>query len=213
MAKESLEELTQASYWDTRYSKDDAEAKVYDWLRSFDNIRLFLLKHLPPVVDDPAILHLGTGNSTMPMDLLALGWQKQTAVDFSAVIIANMRKEEPRLDWREMDIRSMTFNADSFDVCIDKATLDAMLYGSLWDPEPEVKVNVKAYVDEVLRVLKPGGLWLYITWRQPHFIRPLLQRGNSWTIDVETLSDGGGMLEYFAFVVRKAVAPATLTIS
>jgi len=30
-----------------------------------------------------------------------------------------------------------------------QGTLDAMLYGSLWDPEDEVKKNVGAYVDEV----------------------------------------------------------------
>lgn len=43
----------------------------------------------------------------------------------------------------------MTFPDASFDMAIDKATLDAMLYGSLWDPSDEVKENVKAYVDEV----------------------------------------------------------------
>ena len=53
------------------------------------------------------------------------------------------------ISWLTMDIRSLTFENNSFDVCIDKATLDAMLYGSLWDPEDEVRENVKAYVDEV----------------------------------------------------------------
>jgi hypothetical protein len=48
-----------------------------------------------------------------------------------------------------MDVRDMSFKSASFDIAIDKATLDAMLYGSLWDPEDEVKKNVKAYVDEV----------------------------------------------------------------
>lgn len=43
----------------------------------------------------------------------------------------------------------MTFPSNSFDIAIDKATLDAMLYGSLWDPELEVRRNVGAYVDEV----------------------------------------------------------------
>lgn len=43
----------------------------------------------------------------------------------------------------------MTFPSDNFDIAIDKATLDAMLYGSLWDPEPEVRKNVGSYVDEV----------------------------------------------------------------
>jgi hypothetical protein len=48
-----------------------------------------------------------------------------------------------------MDIRHMTFSPGTFDIAIDKGTLDAMLYGSLWDPEPEVRKNVGEYVDEV----------------------------------------------------------------
>lgn len=60
---------------------------------------------------------------------------------------------------------------------------------------------------QVTRVLRPGGKFLYITWRQPHFIRPLLSRPEKWDISVETINDqpgGGGMLEYFGWVcVRK----------
>lgn len=60
-----------------------------------------------------------------------------------------MAASHPGIDWQVMDIRHLTYENGSFDVCIDKATLDAMLYGSLWDPEDEVKQNVKLYVDEV----------------------------------------------------------------
>lgn len=56
---------------------------------------------------------------------------------------------------------------------------------------------------QIARVLKPGATWLYITWRQPHFIQPLIQRPNVWTVEVETLADGGGMFEYFGFVMQK----------
>jgi len=91
-----------------------------------------------------------------------------------------------------MDVRNMEFEAESFDVAIDKATLDAMLYGSLWDPEEEVKENVGRYVNEVARVLNPGGVWLYISWRQPHFIKPLLKREGVWTVEVETLAEESG---------------------
>ena len=51
-----------------------------------------------------------------------------------------------------------------------QGTLDAMLYGSLWDPEDEVKANVKAYVDEVRRLGFPqclkmfGAVIEYHTW-------------------------------------------------
>jgi len=60
-----------------------------------------------------------------------------------------MASAHPGINWLIMDIRRLTFADASFDVCVDKATLDAMLYGSLWDPEDEVRENVKAYVNEV----------------------------------------------------------------
>lgn len=53
------------------------------------------------------------------------------------------------LDWQVMDVRRMGLEDATFDIAIDKGTLDAMLHGSLWDPEDDVKANSKAYVDEV----------------------------------------------------------------
>ena len=135
-----------------------------------------------------------------------------------------MEAKHSDMEWQVMDVRKMQFTDASIDIAIDKATLDAMLYGSLWDPEDEVKQNVKAYVDEVCinsfvpiysapdltflfvkvaRVLKPGGMWLYITWRQPHFIRPLLSRPDVWSLEAETLAYGGGMFEYYGFIMEK----------
>ena len=59
---------------------------------------------------------------------------------------------------------------------------------------------------QVARVLRPGGQWLYITWRQPHFIRPLLERQDIWTVEVDSITEGGGMFEYFGFVIRKGIS-------
>ena len=59
---------------------------------------------------------------------------------------------------------------------------------------------------QVLRILKPGGIFLYITYRQPHFVKPALVRERKWSLDVETLEDGkggGGGFEYFGYVMRK----------
>lgn len=92
----------------------------------------------------------------------------------------------------------------SFEVAIDKGTLDAMLHGSLWDPEDNFKANAKAYVDEVARVLKPGGRWLYVTSRLSHFLTPLLPRPDKWTIYVEILEGAAGSFEYFGFVMTRS---------
>ncbi|TKA79859.1 hypothetical protein B0A49_01567 [Cryomyces minteri] len=206
MPKDSLEELAHPAYWDTRYSGDDPDAATYDWLRTFSKIAPFFAKHLPPASSIPRILQLGCGNSTLSYDLYSQSYHDQTNVDFSPIVIDAMRAKHPEMKWVVMDVRKLAFEDGSYDVAIDKATLDAMLYGSLWDPPDEVKANIKAYVDEIARVLRPGGKWLYITWRQPHFIKPLLQRPDVWTLEVETLADepgGGGMLEYFGFVMTK----------
>jgi hypothetical protein len=79
-----------------------------------------------------------------------------------------------------MNGSKLQFSDPTFDMAIDKSTLDAMLHGSLWDPEDDVKANATAYVDEVARVLTPAGIWLYVAYRQPHYLKPLLQRPAKW---------------------------------
>jgi hypothetical protein len=56
---------------------------------------------------------------------------------------------------------------------------------------------------QVARILKPGAVWLYVTYRQPHFLKPLLARESVWTMSVETLEDSPGSFEYFGFVMTK----------
>ncbi|CZT45859.1 uncharacterized protein RSE6_06215 [Rhynchosporium secalis] len=139
------------------------------------------------------------------------GYKHQINVDFSQVVINAMSTKYAALNqqWSFMDVRKLGFKVGSIDVAIDKGTLDAFLHGSLWDPPEDVRENVGAYVDQVARVLKPGGKWLYITYRQPHFMKPLLLREDKWILEVETLvdPDGGGGFEYFGFVMTRHGTP------
>ena len=48
-----------------------------------------------------------------------------------------------------MDVRKMAFEDETFDVAIDKGTLDTMISGSLWDPPEEVRRCTREYIDEV----------------------------------------------------------------
>ena len=73
----------------------------------------------------------------------------------------------------------------------------------MWDPPDDVRENIERYLGEVVRVLVPGGTFLYITYRQPHFLKPLLAR-KDWNLSVETLPDRQrGVFEYFAYVMKK----------
>jgi len=70
-----LKELSTTSYWNTRYqseqegqqakqgSQKDGEEKEYEWFRTFEQIKPFLEKHLPPPSSDVRILQLGCGTS------------------------------------------------------------------------------------------------------------------------------------------------------
>ena len=216
MNREDLKELSYAHYWDERYTKERTEpheddSDSYEWFRTFAKLRPFLEKHLPKPLDltFPRILHLGNGTSTLPADLFSFGYHNQVSIDFSAIAVDTMRSRHAdlgsSLEWLVRDVRNMQFSNQSFDVAIDKGTLDAMLHGSLWDPEDEVRENVSAYVNEVARVLKPGGKWLYVSYRQPHFLKPLLARESVWKIEVETLQDSPGSFEYFGFVMTKHI--------
>jgi SAM-dependent methyltransferase len=134
-------------------------------------------------------------------DLYNIGLTDQTNVDFSEVVIRGMRTKYEGLGarWEVMDVRDLKFEPHSFDIAIDKATMDSMFYGSMWDPPDEVRHNIKTYLNEVERILVPQGLFLYITYRQPHFIRPLLAR-DTWDLKHEVIPDReGGVFEYFAY--------------
>ena len=52
--------------------------------------------------------------------------------------------------WCCADVRDMpVVDTRSIDVAFDKGTLDAMIYGSPWNPPFEVKENAGRYLKEV----------------------------------------------------------------
>ncbi|KAJ3580367.1 hypothetical protein NPX13_g185 [Xylaria arbuscula] len=94
-----------------------------------------------------------------------------------------------------------TIHSQSIDVAFDKGTLDAMIHGSPWTPPPDVVDNTGRYMRELTRVLKPTGRLIYITYRQPRFIKPLLNcEGTKWDLTVETLGGSDSSFGYYGFV-------------
>lgn len=116
----------------------------------------------------------------------------------------------PGIEWKQVDVRNMDVFADeSIDVAVDKGTLDAMVYGSGWDVLDEVKSNTNSYMRELYRVLKDDGLFLYITYRPAHFIRPLLNPGGRlWELEMQVLESNKGTFPYYGYVARKRMAMA-----
>lgn len=63
----------------------------------------------------------------------------------------NARLGAVEVDWREGDVESLPFAADSYDVVVSQ-------FGHMFAPRPDVAIG------EMLRVLKPGGTIAFSTW-------------------------------------------------
>ncbi|OSS46087.1 hypothetical protein B5807_08313 [Epicoccum nigrum] len=203
--------LGHASFWDERYSKaGDSTEPTHEWFRDFASLEPWFKKHLFATRKPdtrPRIIHFGSGDSTVPYDLLKRGYDNQLCLDFSAVVVELMESRhaaEKGVEWQNGDVRDMKdVESGSVDVAFDKGTLDAMIFGSPWSPPEETLENSGRYMKEVQRVLKDDGFFLYITYRQPHFIKPILNRDNEWDYEMETLGGGDSSFEYYGFILKK----------
>jgi len=204
--------LAHSEYWNERYAEVGPDEQVHEWFRSLNDLESFLGCNLFQVrapETAPQILHLGSGDSTIPEDLWKKGYKNQVCVDFSTVVVNNMSKQHSHFEgitWMHADVRQLDqIPSESVDVAFDKGTLDAMIHGSPWDPPDEVRDNTGRYIREVFRVLKPDSTFLYVTYRQPHFITPLLNcEGVDWVIAVNVLGGSDSSFDYHGFVLKKA---------
>ncbi|KAJ1557875.1 hypothetical protein HK405_014958 [Cladochytrium tenue] len=163
---------------------------------------------------DPSILHLGSGDSIIPAELSRLGYRRQLCVDFSAALVALMRDARAPVagvTWACADVRAMgdvplVAAAAPFKLAFDKGTLDAMVHGSPWDPPEDVRESIRKYLDEVHHVLAPDGVFVCVSFRQPHFLRLLLPADvdSRWTWRLSLLDGtGAGSFAYHTLVMRK----------
>ncbi|KAJ7117445.1 hypothetical protein C8R44DRAFT_790733 [Mycena epipterygia] len=133
------------------------------------------------------------------------GYKNIVNTDYSSVLIEQMRARHsvlrPEMEWLEMDVRDLQFADGSFDVAIDKVTMDGMMTakGDVWDPPQQVIDDCTAEVGEVIRTLKkPAGTFIYLTFGQPHFRRRFLTRPDT-TLEIRELGDA---FHYYLYILR-----------
>ncbi|KJA28183.1 hypothetical protein HYPSUDRAFT_156631 [Hypholoma sublateritium FD-334 SS-4] len=196
------EEYGTKEYWDQRYS-EEANGETFDWFKSYADLAEILHVLIPE--KSAKILMLGCGNSRLSEDLWEDGYRNIVNTDYSGILIEQMKNRHsvvrPEMEWHEMDVRDLSLDDESFDVAIDKGTMDAMMTakGDVWDPPQKVLDDCTKEVDETLRVLRKGGVFIYLTFGQPHFRRRYLQKEGT-TLEIKQL---GEAFHYYLYILRK----------
>lgn len=116
-------------------------------------------------------------------DLYAEGHEHITNLDYSEPIIEMMSQRTaqscPKMTWIVADFRNMPqIPSSSHSLVLDKGSLDALWSdgGSQWSPAPNVLQDIHQSCDEIARILQPDGLFISITFGQPHFRLPHMER-------------------------------------
>ncbi|EIM86845.1 S-adenosyl-L-methionine-dependent methyltransferase [Stereum hirsutum FP-91666 SS1] len=197
---EKNEEYGTKQYWDQRYSQEATDA-TFDWFKKYEDVADLIRDAIPD--KHARILMLGCGNSTLSEDMYDDGYKNIVNIDYSDVVIERMKSRHsvrPEMEWHEMDIRDLKFENNSFDIAIDKGTMDAMMTakGDVWDPPQQVIDDCTKEVDEVIRVLRKGGQFLYLTFGQPHFRKRFLEREGT-TLEIKRI---GEAFHYYFYILR-----------
>jgi len=148
---------------------------------------------------------LGCGNSKLSEEMYDDGFKNIANVDYSPVVIAQMKHRHktlrPEMEWLVADVRELPFDANTFDVALDKGTMDAMMAikGDVWDPPEQVMQDCNREVEDALRVLCPTGSFLYLTFGQPHFRKRYLSKPDT-QLEVRQL---GEAFHYYLYILRR----------
>lgn len=215
---DSNSRFAKKAYWDDRFKEEEK----YDWLVEFKHVEQTLTPLLAP---SNRILIVGCGNSTFSRSIYDAGFKNIVNIDYSGVVIENMRKVNEDCEgmtWAEMDMTQLTFEDASFDVVIDKAAMDALMVdeGDVWDPEQSVIDAAHRMCVGIRRVLVPGGRHIQISFAQPHFRSKYLigyrfngteasafqsHQGHSevydWDLTFRTINKGAGSLDSFMYIM------------
>lgn len=183
-------------YWDETYlGRGDFPADEYSWYYGWETIGKHIKQHIPD--KKSKMLLPGIGNDPILLDLLGNGYEHLTAQDYSqhAVdrqndLLESQANLPGTVSVTQGDVRDLpTEWSGQFDVVVEKGMLDAVYLSG--------DGNMEAAVDNLAKVLRPGGLILSVSGVVPAELRKLLFREWEW------IRDGTDDLQAGCFVLKK----------
>ncbi|XP_055338170.1 EEF1A lysine methyltransferase 4-like [Paramacrobiotus metropolitanus] len=202
MATHTNEDYQDRGYWENRYQTEDSYewcCDVSQWSKLFSEV----------VANNSRILVLGCGNSSMSADLYHLGYTQIVNVDYSPSVIANMQKKYENLagmEWHTMDMFDLNFETSTFDCVLEKCTLEVLFVKEKdpWNPSDESVKQLELLMQQISKVLRPGGYFISVSFTQPHFRLPLLRSVcPTWSIRHDVFGDA---FHYFFYTCEKPVS-------
>jgi SAM-dependent methyltransferase len=144
-------------YWEGVYrSKGETEVS---WFQEHARLSLKLIRDMD-VAADAAIVDVGGGASTFVDDLLRDGYRRITVLDLSGAALAaahaRLGAMAERVQWLEADILHAELPEHDYDVWHDRAVFHFLTRVE----------DRRAYVQQVLRAVRPGGLVIVATFAE-----------------------------------------------
>lgn len=136
------------NHWEKVYATKSAQS--VSWYQAHASVSRELIR-AGAALPTANIIDVGGGASTLVDHLLADGYQSLTVLDLSGEALAVARQRlgatAERVRWIEGDITNVALAEQHYDVWHDRA-----VFHFLTDP-----ADRRAYVDQVMRAVKPGG--------------------------------------------------------
>ncbi|XP_054567421.1 eEF1A lysine and N-terminal methyltransferase isoform X4 [Eptesicus fuscus] len=153
----SSKEFGSVDYWEKFFQQRGK--KAFEWYGTYLELCGVLHKYMKP---REKVLVIGCGNSELSEQLYDVGYQDIVNIDISEVVIKQMKERNanrrPQMSFLKMDMTQMEFPDASFQVVLDKGTLDAVLT----DEEEKTLQQVDRMLAEVGRVLQGRETeWLF----------------------------------------------------
>ena len=145
------------AHWERVYSSKATDAVSWFQVHAETSLRLIKETGLPR---DGAIIDVGGGASTLVDDLLALGYSNLTVLDLSAAALRAAKErlgsDADKITWLEADITKVELARDAYDLWHDRAVFHFLTRDE----------DRHAYVEAVLRAVKPGGHVIVATFAE-----------------------------------------------
>lgn len=205
----SSKEFGSVDYWEKFFQQRGK--KAFEWYGTYLELCGVLHKYMKP---REKVLVIGCGNSELSEQLYDVGYQDIVNIDISEVVIKQMKERNanrrPQMSFLKMDMTQMEFPDASFQVVLDKGTLDAVLT----DEEEKTLQQVDRMLAEVGRVLQVGGRYLCISLAQAHVLKKAVGHFSreGWMVRVHQVASSQDQvleaeprfpLPVFAFIMTK----------